>query len=99
MNEQTKTERAFIRVNEQEKEYLMKRAKDNGLSFSEYIRVRLLEEQPNKASSYQKDMTTFAVLGYYLTGKLAKKLLTQEDLDECNKRAELFLKEYNMMPE
>ena len=100
MNEQkTKTQRAFIRLNEQEKESLMKLAKENGLSFSEYIRVRLLEEQPlTKVSTYKKDMTTFAALSYYLLGKIARKQLSQEEIEEAGKRAELFLKEYDMMP-
>lgn len=102
MNEQntSKMGKASIRFNEQEKDHLMKLAKENGLSFSEYIRERLFEDRHlNKTSAYQKDIATFTALSYYLLGKLAKERLTEEEIKECSKRAELFLKEHNMMPE
>ena len=92
--------RIEIRMSKEEKEGLSKKAEKNGLSLSEYIRSRLFETQNfSQDFAYKKDMTTFAVFGYYLLGKMAKHKLTEEEIQECSKRASLFLKEYDMIPD
>ena len=89
-----------IRLDEDERKYLSSLAKQNGLALSEYMRIRLLEkEQLDKSSGYKKDMTTFALMGYYLLGKMAKKQLPEEEIKDARKRTAKTLAEYNMQKE
>jgi len=92
-----KYQKLEIRVTEKEKKHLTALSQESGLSVSEYVRIKLLEEQHlDKPSLYKKDMTTFVVLGYYLLGKMAKKQLSEEEIGEASERAKSFLKEHAM---
>lgn len=91
-----KYERLEIRLHKKEKDHLSSIAEKNGLSISEYIRIKLLEEDIEKPSVYKRDMTTFNVLGYYLLGKMAKNQLSEEEITDAKKKTKKTLAGYNM---
>jgi hypothetical protein len=87
----------FIRLEEKEKKYLMNLAKTNGLSLSEYIRIRLLEESKEDLDlQYKREMSTFGLIAYYTLGKIAKKQLTEEEIKDARAKANAVLKKWNM---
>jgi hypothetical protein len=92
-----KYQRIAIRVNEEEKKHLTILAKKSGLSLSEYVRVRLFEEEMvDKFTKHERDMTVFNVLGYHLLGKVARKHLSEEEINEAKTKAKKILAEYNI---
>ena len=95
-----KKQRVVVRLDDDEKNHLTRLAEENGLSLSEYIRISMLEERHlSKVSKYKRDMTVFTVFGYYLLGRLAKKDLTEAEINESYKRTMTFLKEHGMQEE
>lgn len=88
----------FIRLSEAEKALMAEKAAENGLSLSEYIRVRILENQ-EAVSSYKKEMSIYGVIAYYVLGQMAKKRLTPDEIAEARARANKVLKKWHMSEE
>jgi hypothetical protein len=64
---------------------------------SEYIRVRLLEEESaNKFSKHKRDMTILNVFDHHLLGKLARKEFSEEEINEVKARAKKSLAKYDI---
>ena len=106
MNE-SKESRVTIRFNEAEKELLTEEANKIGMSLSQYVRYKALEEdflhgeskEPNKASSeflekHIAKMARVIIDGYFHIKALAYNQLSEE---ESNEALELAYKEIEKM--
>lgn len=93
----SKTTGFFLRLKEKEKQYLYTAAKENGLSLSEYIRIRILNNDQNKDRKLQlqKDSAYLQLRTWYLLGKLAKQNLSDAEIKETHDRAQTKLEKYD----
>lgn len=92
----SKTTRTIVRMTSEEKDHLSRLAQKSGLSLSEYIRIRMIEEHQEVVNSYKKEMSIYGVIAYYVLGKMAKKQLTADEIAEARSRANQVLKKWKM---
>ena len=92
-----KYERIEIRLNKQEKEHLHSQAKKSGLRLSEYIRAKTLDEAVDDINLQQKSAMTYVnLMSYLLLGKLARKQLSQDEIEETKHKTNNVLKKWNI---
>ncbi|MBT4922423.1 MAG: hypothetical protein HON23_05355 [Rickettsiales bacterium] len=89
-----------FRVSEEQRSRLHKDAEENGLTVSEYIKIRLFDEKSDRQetndillSNYEKNLVSIAVKNYYVSQLLAKKISTEEEISNAINKANQVLQE------
>lgn len=89
-----------FKVTEEQKQQLHKDAEENGLTVSEYIKIRLFEERTNTQetnekllSHYEKNLVSVAIKNYYMSQLLAKKIANEDEIANAINKANKILEE------
>ena len=89
-----------FKVTEEQKQQLHKDAEENGLTVSEYIKIRLFEERTNTQetnekllSHYEKNLVSVAIKNYYMSQLLAKKIANEDEIANAINKANQILEE------
>lgn len=98
-----------FRVSKEERDYILDKTKRSYLSFTEYARRRMLDDQDTQlkeagqainyskarfACDHDKELMRLVYRAYLYSKEMAKKELGQEWFDEAEKVAELLMKDW-----
>ena len=81
-----KTSRMAMRVNDDEKAYIEKRAAEIGIRPSDFMRTQVLEKMESEQKSYTKVMYDSEIYrmvstAYFLIGKMSRNTFSDEEID------------------
>lgn len=84
----TKDKGIYIRLSESEKEHFSMLAKEQGLTLSEYARIKMLYEDGIRYDKHQERLASFVSHMYYGLTTVFRKQLSNEEIAKAQLRAE-----------